>query len=137
MDDCRIWINGNNNCYVSENGTFNNCRVSVSNTALSSMCFNAKGLLRLNGGEYYSYTGNSSSSAAVVFVNASATDAVVITYGISCPTSARGGYKQEYAINCNSNNGKCSFTDTITTLSITATGQNIRGTIAADYVAII
>ena len=57
---------------------------------------------------------------------------VVITYGMNCPQVTRGAYYQTSAINCLSNNAKCSFTDTITTLNITAEGQTVRSTIVVN-----
>ena len=65
----------------------------------------------------------------VIYVNAAQTGAVVNTYSLSCPTSARSGYVQTYAINCLTADACCSFTDTITLLTIEGTGHNIRGTI--------
>lgn len=131
-EDCRFWISGNQSTVIARSGTFKNCRVSMTNINGDSYCFNVgnESLLRVIGGEYYSYTGSSSYSSAVIYVSSSNTSAVVITYGLNLPTVTRSGYTQTYAINCLSNNAKCSFTDTITTLTINATGQNIRGTIA-------
>ena len=130
MDDCRVWINAKVNSFVSVNGTFKDCRISVTNSAGNSYCFKATGFLKLMGGEYYAYS--ASGVSAVIYVGASDTDAVVITYGMNCPTSARSGYVQSSAINCLSSSAKCSFTDTITTLPVSAAGQNVRGTIASN-----
>lgn len=130
MDDCRVWINARVNSFISANGTFNNCRFSVTNSTGDSYCFNVTGFLKLNGGEFYAYTALSTGVSSVVFVAGSATSAVVVTYAISCPTVARSGYYQKSAISTETSNAKCSFTDTVTTLAISATSQNIRGTIA-------
>lgn len=131
-EDCRFWITAITG-YMSRGGTFKNCRMSYTATGGDAYIFNvlSQGLARVFGGEFYCYapTGNLST---VVYVNAAQTNAVVITYGMNCPKNARGGYEQTYAIDCLTSSALCSFTDTITTLPITAAGQNIRGTIAID-----
>lgn len=130
-DSCRFWITATNGGHIAKSGTFRDCRVSFTVTAGDAFPFAVydAGLLRLIGGEYYAYAGAGNASA-VVRVLAAQTNAVAITYGINCPTIARSGFVQSAAINVESNSAKCSFTDTITALTITATGQNIRGTIA-------
>lgn len=136
-ENCRFWITAASG-YIARGGHFRNCRGSVTTTNGDAFCFNtlSGGLLRVFGGEYWAYAPTANHSA-VVYVNAAQTGAVVITYGMSCPTLARSGYVQTRAINCNTNNAKCSFTDTITTLEIFAEGQNIRGTIAASKAGFI
>ena len=129
-DNCRFWITAASG-YIARGGTFRDCRCSLTTNSGDAFCFNALsgGLLRLFGGEYYAYapTGNQS---AVVYVNSGQTNAVVMTYGINCPTNARSGYVQTYAFNALSDSAKCSFTDTVTALPVQGAGQNIRGTIA-------
>ncbi len=129
-ENCRFWITAASG-YISRGGTFKNCRCSLTITANDAYIFNvlSGGLLRVFGGEFICYapTGQHSS---VVYVNSAQTNAVAITYGMNCPTISRGGYVQSFAINCNTNSALCSFTDTITTLPITAAGQNTRGIIA-------
>lgn len=129
-EDCRFWITCAGG-YVSRGGTFRNCRISFSTTVDNAYIFNVTtlGLLRVFGGEYLCYAPTGKFST-VVYVNGEQTNAVVITYGMNCPEVARGGQVQSYAINCLTNSALCSFTDTITTLPIEATGQNIRGTLA-------
>ena len=131
-DDCRFWITCAGG-YVSRGGTFKNCRISFSTTVNDAYIFNVMsgGLLRVFGGEYLCYA-PSGKFSTVVYVNAEQTNAVVITYGMNCPEVLRGDLVQTYAINCLTNNALCSFTDTITTLTIEAEGQNIRGTIAVS-----
>lgn len=129
-EDCRFWVTCAGG-YISRGGTFKNCRISFSTTVDNAYIFNVTtlGLLRVFGGEYLCYAPTGMFSA-VVYVNSAQTNAVVITYGMNCPTNARNGYVQTYAVNCLTNNALCSFTDTITTLTMEAAGQNIRGTIA-------
>ena len=129
-DDCRFWISGYSGCYIAENGTFTNCRGDVTNSRGDSYCFNVTttGLLRVNGGEYYAYTGQSANAAAVVYIASSQADAVAITYGMNCPTVAKELHYQKNAVLCNAGYG--GFSETITALTVTkATNQNVRGTI--------
>lgn len=129
-EDCRFWVTCAGG-FVSRGGTFRNCRISFTTTVDNAYIFNVTtlGLLRVFGGEYWCYAPTGMFST-VVYVNSTQSGAVVITYGMNCPTEARSNLVQTYAINCLTNNALCSFTDTITTLAIEAAGQNIRGTIA-------
>lgn len=126
---CRFWINALAG-YVSRGGTFRDCRISFSCAGADAFVFNvlSGSLLRVFGGEYYAYaaTGNQS---AVVYVNAAQTSAVAMTFGMNCPTTARSGFVQTYAVNALTESALCSFTDTVTELTMQATGQNIRGTL--------
>ena len=127
---CRFWITAAAG-YIARGGTFRDCRVSLTCAGADAFVFNvlSGGLLRVFGGEYYAYapTGNQS---AIVYVNSGQTNAVAITCGMNCPTSARSGFVQSYAVNCLTNSALCSFTDTVTALPMQAAGQNIRGTLA-------
>ena len=128
VEDSRIWINGYENSWIAQSGTFTNCRCSVSNASGNSYCFLTTNLLRVNGGEYYAYTGSSSSKSAVV--GQSTSNAVSILYAVNAPTSARTGYYQTNAIyQTGTNYVNC--TDIITQLTLTVvTGySNVRGTI--------
>lgn len=136
-EDCRFWVTCAGG-FVSRGGTFRNCRISFTTTVDNAYIFNVTtlGLLRVFGGEYLCYAPTGMFST-VVYVNAAQTNAVVITYGMNCPENARSNYEQTYAINCLTSNALCSFTDTITTLPIEATGQNIRGTIAISKLGLM
>ena len=129
VQNSRFWINGSIESYIAANGTFENCRGSVTTGAANCFCFkgSASGLLRVQNGEYYAYNTGSNTNA-VVFNNQS--NAVIILYGINCPTVARSGYQQTNAVL--STAGKVSITDTITLLTISATGANIRGTLVIN-----
>lgn len=131
-EKCRFWITSQGG-YIGRGGTFKDCRCSLTTNGADAFCFNvlSGGILRLFGGEYFAYAPIDQQSA-VVYVNSAQTGAVVITYGINCPSVARSNYVQTNAINCLTDNASCSFTDTITTLPISAAGQNIRGTIAQN-----
>lgn len=134
VENCRFWITAKDKSYIANSGTFRNCLGLVINNTINSYCFEVddKSLLRIIGGEYYAYTSYSSGDSSVVYVPETATNGVVITYGMNCPHVTKGAYYQNSAIKCLSNNAKCSFTDTITTLPITATGQTVRSTIVAN-----
>lgn len=129
-ENCRFWITSGSG-YIARGGDFRNCRVSLTTDADNACAFNVLtgGLLRLYGGEYYAYA-PSANFSAVVYVNSAQAGAVALTYGICCPTVARSNLVQTFAVNCLTSDACCSFTDTITTLSIEAAGQNVRGTIA-------
>lgn len=129
-EDCRFWITSAAG-FIARGGTLKNCRCSMTATGGDAYCFNvlSGGLLRLIGGELYAYA-PTDNTGSVIYVNSAQTGAVVAAYGINCPTVSRSGYVQSYAINCLTGDACCSFTDTVTALPITASGQNIRGTIA-------
>lgn len=131
-EHCRFWITSQDGM-IARCGTFRDCRTSLTTTVSNAQSFNVymDTLLRVFGGEHYAYapTGKVSS---VFYVNSGHTGAVILTYGVNLPTVERSGYVQSYAINCNTQDASCSFTDTITTLSIIADGQNVRGTIAQN-----
>ncbi len=124
---CRFWLTVAAG-YISRGGTFRDCRASLACVSADAFVFNvlSGGLLRVFGGEFYAYapTGNQS---AVVYVNSAQTNAVALTFGMNCPTNARSGFVQSHAINCLTESALCSFTDTVTTLTMNGTGQNIRG----------
>ena len=128
-EDCRFWITADITSYISQTGTFIRCRGSVTCGSANAYCFypTAAALLRVIGGEYYAYTASGFTSA-VVYVTAAT--AIAILYAVNCPTVARGGYVQSYAVYAAA--GLVSITDTITALEISATGANIRGTLAAS-----
>lgn len=124
-EDCRFWITATLTSYISQTGTFIRCRGSVTVSGAAAYCFYAteNALLRVQDGEYYAY---STVTSSVVYQTAA--NAVVILYGVNCPTNARGGYTQNYAVNCSGKN--ISITDTITALPVSVPNGNIRGTLA-------
>lgn len=136
-ENCRFWITSQAG-YIARGGVFRDCRCSVTTTAGDAFCFNtlSGGLLRIFGGEHYAYAPTDNMST-IIYGNAAQTGAVVNTYSMSCPTVARGGYVQTYAVNCNTGDACCSFTDTITTLTMNAPSQNIRGTIAKSKAGLL
>lgn len=130
-ENCRFWITANKNSYISRTGTFTNCRGSVTNSSGYSYCFYTNNLIRVNGGEYYAYTADSSGDSAVVCHSGST--AVTILYGVNAPTVARGGYYQTHSV-IQLSAGILSCTDLISELPLDVMSgySNIRGTIAIN-----
>lgn len=128
-EDCRFWINGYENSWIAQSGTFTNCRGSVSNASGNAYCFLTTGLIRVNGGEYYAYTGSSSSRSAIL--GQSVANAISILYGVNAPTSARSGYYQTNSIYQAGSGNYINCTDLISALALYVTTgySNIRGTI--------
>jgi hypothetical protein len=98
-ENCRFWITCDSGGFIARSGTFKNCRASVINAGLHSYCFvpNEASLLRLDGGEYYAYTGSAEHVSAVVGLTSGAS-AVAVLFGVNAPTAARSGYRQTNAI---------------------------------------
>lgn len=131
-ENCRFWITAYQDSRIGSTGTFTNCRASVANVINNSYCFLpfTESLLRLNGGEYYAYTGSSSAQSAVV--GQSAAEAVSILYGVNAPTASRSGFYQTNSIIQFAGGGVMNCTDLVSALTVTVTAgiSNIRGTIA-------
>lgn len=131
FENCRFYVT----CYkygiIAVRGTFTNCRGSVANTTENSYCFQPTtyGAIRVNGGEYYSYTGDANKQSSIV--GQSSADAVCILYGVSAPTLARSGFYQTNSILQWTGGGVLCCTDLISELPmVVAAGiSNIRGTI--------
>lgn len=130
-EHCRFWVTAYNNSLIASTGTFVNCRGSVANAASNSYCFNTAsgGILRLYGGEWYAYTGDSNAISGVI--GQSGADAVSILYGVNAPQVARSGYTQKYSLYQTASGGMVNCTDLISVLPMDVkTGiSNIRGTI--------
>lgn len=129
-ENCRFRIDAYQGSYIASTGTFINCKAMVTNARDHSYCFilNTNSLLRIINGEYYAYTGTSSNNASVIYSDSSATEGVVITNAMNCPTVAKTSNYQKNAVLCSSGYG--AFNDTITSLTVTkATNQNLRGNI--------
>lgn len=133
-EHCRFWVTAYNNSLIASTGTFVNCRGSVANAASNSYCFNTAsgGILRLYGGEWYAYTGDSGLISGII--GQSGADAVSILYGVNAPQVARSGYTQKYSIYQTASGGMVNCTDLISVLPLEVkTGiSNIRGTISKN-----
>ena len=131
-EDCRFWLTGYKDSMISANGTFINCRGSIANITNNSYCFlpSNNGLLRITGGEYYSYTGDSTKQSSIV--GQSSAESVSILYGVSAPTTARSGFYQTNSLLQWAGGGIMNCTDLISALPLVVVSgiSNIRGTIA-------
>ena len=131
-ENCRFWFTCYQDSRISNTGTFVNCRASVANVINNTYCFLPfdGSLIRLDGGEYYAYTGASGAQSAVV--GQSAANAVSILYGVNAPTTARTGFYQTNSIIQYAGGGVMNCTDLVSALTVTVTAgiSNIRGTIA-------
>lgn len=132
FENCRFYITAYQDSLIALRGTFTNCRGSVANTINNSYCFlpASNSVVKLNGGEYYAYTGNSNKQSAIV--GQSGADAVSILYAVSAPTLARSGYYQTNSLIQYVGGGMLNCTDLISELPLSVTSgiSNIRGTIA-------
>ena len=129
-ENSRFWINGYLDSLIAYEGTFTNCRGSVSNVTGNSYCFMSNDVLRVNEGEYYAYTGSSSSKSAVV--GQSASNSVSILRGVNIPVVARSGFYQTNSVLQWSGGGKINCYDLITTLSDVIASGNVENTIAIN-----
>lgn len=129
-ENCRFWVTCDSGGMIARSGTFKNCRASVTNSGLHSYCFVPidASLLRVDGGEYYAYTGSADHVSAVVGLT-SGGNAVAILYGVNAPTAARSGYNQTHSLY--QTTGMICSTDLISALPLNVvSGQsNIRGTV--------
>lgn len=132
-ENCRFWVTAYESSMIANNGTFKNCRASVANSTGNSYCFLPfnNGLLRVNGGEYYAYTGSSTGSRSAV-VGQSAVNAVSVLNGVNAPTVARGGYYQTHSLIQLTGGGFMNCSDLVSELpvSVVAGISEIRGTIS-------
>ena len=132
FENCRFYITAYQDSLIALRGTFTNCRGSVANTINNSYCFlpASNSVVKLNGGEYYAYTGDSNKQSAIV--GQSGADAVSILYAVSAPTLARSGYYQTNSLIQYVGGGMLNCTDLISELPLSVTSgiSNIRGTIA-------
>lgn len=134
FENCRFYITGYKDSLIALRGTFNNCRGSVANVINNSYCFlpASNSVVKINGGEYYAYAGDSNKQSAIV--GQSGADAVSILYGVSAPTLARSGYYQTNSLIQFAGGGMLNCTDLISALPLTVVSgiSNIRGTIAKN-----
>ena len=132
FENCRFYITAYQDSLIALRGTFSNCRGSVANVINNSYCFlpAANSVVKLNGGEYYAYTGDSTKQSAII--GQSGADAVSILYGVSAPTAARGGYYQTNSLIQYAGGGMMNCTDLMSELPLSVTSgiSNIRGTIS-------
>lgn len=136
-EDCAFWMNGLANqsgtITGAEQGTFTNCRMSVTAINGKAYGFSANGnVLRLNNCEVIAYNSSSASNESVaVHVKANETENVLIMFGCSCPINSRSGYKQNNVVKVNS--GYYALVGNVLGMSAalysTGTGKSELGTI--------
>lgn len=132
-ENCTFTISGYSNCLIAENGRFVNCNGDVTNSRGDSFCFsvNNSALLRVLGGEYYAWTGQSTNNAAVVYASGSVPSSVILLDGMNCPSATKSLHYQKNAVHCSSGLGN--ILNTITLLPIAKyQDQTVSGTIAAS-----
>ena len=131
-ENCRFWLTAYRASRVGQTGTFVNCRASIANATENSYCFLpfTDSLLRIEGGEYYAYTGASSAQSAVV--GQSAANAVTIMDSVNAPTLARSGFYQTNSVLQWAGGGILNCTELVSALPLIVVSgiSNIRGTIA-------
>lgn len=130
FENCRFYITAYQDSVIAYRGTFINCRGSVANIINNSYCFlpASNSVVKLFGGEYYAYTGDSAKKSAIV--GQSGAEAVSILYGVSAPTSAMSGFYQTNSILQFAGGGIVNCTDLISELPIVVVSGSSRGTIA-------
>jgi hypothetical protein len=130
-ENCRFLLYCYKDSMIANGGTFVNCFGFVANETNNSYCFSTYtgNLLRVEGGEYYAYTGASSAQSAVV--GQSAANAVSILNGVNAPTVARSGFYQTNSVLQWVGGGILNCTDLVSALPlITVAGiSTIRDTI--------
>ncbi len=125
VDKCSLSIATAGSATIAESGTFRDCKTWIYSTNNNAATFapvtNSRPVI-VFGGNHYAYSGNNSGNFSSVFYIAStATNAVIMAYGVNLPTVALSGYYQTNASRINA--GKCYISGITTTLALT-TGTN-------------
>ncbi len=94
VENCEFNLSGYNLTYLTQCGTFNNCKATIKNAYRYSYVFYPKenSLIVVNGGEYKSYTQNNSYKSAIVGQTLS--NSAIVLYGVNAPSVAVSGYYQ-------------------------------------------
>ena len=104
-DDCTFVINAYDYGCIAYSGMFNNCNGTVINSSSNPAypyCFDIRsGLLIINDGEYYSYSGNASGDSAIIYTGIAGyyATASLVCNTMRCPTAARSGLTQKQIFN--------------------------------------
>ena len=132
-ENCRFWITCDSGGMIARSGTFKNCRASVTNAGLHSYCFApiSASLLRLDGGEYYAYTGSTEHVSAVVGLT-NGENAVAVLFGVNAPTVARSGYYQTNAVYQTTGKISCAYLVSALPVQEVSGSANYNGTIAVS-----
>ena len=121
-DLCSFSIATTGSATIAESGTFTNCKTwiysTTNNAATFAPALNCRPLI-VYGGNHYAYSGNNSGNFSSIFYTATgATNAVIMAYGVNCPTVALSGFYQTNASRINA--GKCYISGISTTLALTS-----------------
>ncbi len=131
LANCRFYITGYRDSFISPHGDFENCYGVVTNVINNSYCFlpSNDGVTKIIGGEYLAYTGDSAKQSAVI--GQSSPNAVSILNGVSAPTVAKSGYFQTNSVLQWAGGGQLRCTDLISALPLIVVAgiSNIVGTI--------
>ena len=131
-ENCRFILNCARDSMIANGGSFVNCFGSVANVANNSYCFStySGNLLRVEGGEYYAYTGDVNAQSAVI--GQSAANAVSILNGVNAPTLERSGFYQKNSVLQWVGGGELRCTDLVSALPMIVVAEiaEIRGTIS-------
>lgn len=104
--NCAFWMNGTGAGQLTgaTRGTFENCRMSVTNASGKAYGFSADGnTLKLFNCEILAYNANNSANESVaVQVQGNQTDNILLMTNCKCPITARNGYKQTETVKINS-----------------------------------
>ena len=104
--NCAFWMNGTGAGQLTgaTRGTFENCRMSVTNASGKAYGFSADGnTLKLFNCEILAYNASGSANESVaVQVQGNMTTNVLIMTNCKCPITARSGYKQSNVVKINS-----------------------------------
>lgn len=132
-ENCRFWITTTSGGMIARSGTFKNCRASVTNEGLHSYCFapQSASLLRLDGGEYYAYTGSTEHVSAVVGLS-NGENAVAVLFGVNAPTLSRGNYRQTHAVYQTTGKISCAYLISELPIQEVSGSASYNGTIAVS-----
>lgn len=128
-DNCRFSVSTSGDAVISENGNYTNCYCIVKSTAGNAVCFSAKtlSLIRLIGGTFYAYVGNSAKSAVIMNIVSGETNAVIIAHSINAPTVSLTGFTQKNLAVANA--GNIYVNGVVSTMESSGTTATIAGQI--------
>ena len=134
--DCDIKMKGSGAmCFARCCGTFANNRVEVISQDDTSYCFQGTGVnfLRVIGGTYYAYTGDSTKMSAAFYVAPGLDSNIILMTNCNCPFVSKTGYFQANAIKIDS--GKYALSGNIVgeaaSIATGATGNNTGEIVAS------
>lgn len=137
--DCSIDLTGASSggtMYFAMYGDFDGCKITVTNYLSNAAVFNVgtnADLVRIYGGYYYAYTGQSSGYAAGIYTAPALTTAAAVVVGASFPQAEKPSLYQTDAVRING--GFLTAVGAITLLPITTTSSataTVTGTIPVN-----